>query len=123
MRSVAIALLVHGTKNEKNHIKERTRRRREIVVEFWFFLGKSRSKTDSITAFLLRLQGFKLKLFAFSSAARYEERAAKLAKPHSLSGLPCSSHGTPSSPPTFASAAHPRKKANIGSYPLSLALA
>jgi hypothetical protein len=34
MRSVAIALLVQGTKNEKNHIKERTRRRREIVVGF-----------------------------------------------------------------------------------------
>src|SRR5271165_1377944 len=86
-------------------------------------LERVEAKTSYTTAFLLRLQGFKLKLFAFSSAGRYEERAAKLAKPHSLSGLPCSSHGTPSSPPTFASAAHPRKKANIGSYPLSLALA
>jgi len=86
-------------------------------------LERVEAKTNRITAFLLRLQGFKLKLFAFSSAGRYEERAAKLAKPHSLSGLPCSSHGTPSSPPIFASASHPRKKANIGSYPLSLALA
>ena len=105
---------------KRNNIKERTIRRREIAVGFWLFLGRSRSINGFPTQ---RLPSFKLKLSASSSAGRYEERAAKLAKPHSLSGLPCSSHGTPSSPPIFASASHPRKKANIGSYPLSQALA
>ncbi len=62
-------------------LKERTRRRREIVVGFpLLFIGKKRSKNGFPAQ---RLQRFKLKLSASSSAGRCEERLAKLAKSHS----------------------------------------
>ena len=105
---------------KKNRIKKRTRRRRQRSSSGFSYPSETVEAKRFPNGFpAQRLQGTKLKLSVSLSAGRYEERAAKLAKPHSRLGLPCSSRGTPSNPPIFASASHPRKKADIGSCPLS----